>query len=303
MRIGLVVLLFSSLLLQQAPSVPTSFYCPMHPDEVADKPGNCHICGMKLIPGNPLDAIEFKFEAETVPRAVKAGTPFDVRLKVVNPKTGRLAKDFELTHDKKLHLFVVSQDLKHFQHIHPEQNPDGSFFIKVTVPDPGYYKLFSEFVPKGGTMQVMVKPLITAGYDGGIDSMPAKLQPDVNRIKTADGMRVVMENDPPVMVAGERATLKYDLSDAATGRDVTDLEPYLGAWGHMFVLHEDTTDSVHSHPSELIPPDADLKVVHGGPHVTFECLFPRPGNYRVWTQFMRGGKLTTVFFTVSVKRS
>lgn len=26
------------------------YRCPMHPDQVSDKPGNCPICGMRLVP-------------------------------------------------------------------------------------------------------------------------------------------------------------------------------------------------------------------------------------------------------------
>ena len=25
------------------------YVCPMHPDQVSDKPGNCPICGMKMV--------------------------------------------------------------------------------------------------------------------------------------------------------------------------------------------------------------------------------------------------------------
>ena len=31
------------------------YHCPMHPTYVSDKPGNCPICGMKLVPIEPGD--------------------------------------------------------------------------------------------------------------------------------------------------------------------------------------------------------------------------------------------------------
>ena len=35
----------------QAPAPPATIYtCPMHPEIVRDAPGNCPICGMKLVP-------------------------------------------------------------------------------------------------------------------------------------------------------------------------------------------------------------------------------------------------------------
>jgi hypothetical protein len=53
-------------------------------------------------------------------------------------------------------------------------------------------------------------------------------------------------------------------------------------------------------PIFLLPPDADLETVRGGPDVTFEALLPRPGNYRVWTQMQRHDKLRTFVFTFKV---
>ena len=39
----------------------TSYQCPMHPTYVVDKPGDCPICGMRLVP------IEERTAAATVP--------------------------------------------------------------------------------------------------------------------------------------------------------------------------------------------------------------------------------------------
>ena len=46
----------------------------------------------------------------------------------------------------------------------------------------------------------------------------------------------------------------------------------------------------------------DRAKLKSGPDVTFEALMPRPGNYRIWTQFLRGDSLTTVSFTVRAER-
>ena len=92
-------------------------------------------------------------------------------------------------------------------------------------------------------------------------------------------------------------TLRYRLTDSS-GAPVRDLTPYLGAWGHTLILSEDQADYVHSHPLELVP-EASAR---GGPEVTFEALLPRPGLYRVWTQFVRGGgEPITGSFTVRAR--
>ena len=111
-----------------------------------------------------------------------------------------------------------------------------------------------------------------------------------------------MQLEPAEIIAGRPVTLKYNLTDAKTGEAVRDLAPYLSAWGHTLILSEDQSDYVHSHPVETVPADVERAKLRGGPAVTFEALFPRPGNYRIWTQFLRGNSIITVSFNVKAKR-
>jgi hypothetical protein len=45
----------------------------------------------------------------------------------------------------------------------------------------------------------------------------------------------------------------------------------------------------------------DRATQRGGPNVEFKAMFPVAGDYRIWTQFQRGGRVTTVSFTIRVK--
>jgi hypothetical protein len=92
------------------------------------------------------------------------------------------------------------------------------------------------------------------------------------------------------------------LTDAQTGQPVRDLIPYLGAWGHMLILSEDQTTVAHSHPEQQVDFEQEAARQRGGPELTFDALFPAPGNYRVWTQFLRGRQLYTVAFDLRVER-
>jgi hypothetical protein len=115
-------------------------------------------------------------------------------------------------------------------------------------------------------------------------------------------MKIELKLEPQQMIAGQPATLKYHITDAKTGGPIRDLTPYLGAWGHTLILSEDQSDYVHSHPEETVPGGKDREKLKGGPDVTFGALLPHAGNYRIWTQFLRGETLTTVSFTVRVER-
>lgn len=276
----------------------TGWFCPMHPDVTADVASRCHKCGMALIAGDPFDTRDYALDFSTEPAAIRAQVPFTMIFRVQHPKTGADVNAFEVVHDKRYHLFVVSQDMTFFQHIHPELQGDGRWTIDVTLPKPGYYRVLSDFVPQSGSPQFLGRSLVTADYDGDLVSQAAQLEPDALLERTVDTIHAVVQSDPPHFIAGEYGHLSFNLTDAATGQPITDLQPYLGAFGHTLILSEDMTNYVHSHPSE--GPENDIARGLGGPRVTFEGYMPLPGRYRAWTQFQRNGQITTVPLTFTV---
>lgn len=302
--VGLTLSSAPVLLSAQQPADPaskgdiTGWFCPMHPDVTADGPSRCSKCGMALIAGDPFDTRDYVLDFTTEPAAVRAQVPFKMLFRIRHPKTAAEVKAFEVVHDKRYHLFVVSQDMTYFQHIHPDLQPDGRWTMDVTLPKPGYYRVLSDFVPSGGSPQFLGRALVTADYDGDLMSQAAKLAPDPVLERTVDTIRAVVQTDPPRLIAGEYGHLSFNLTDAATGQPITDLQPYLGAFGHTLILSEDMANYVHSHPSE--GPESDITRGLGGPRVTFEGYMPLPGRYRSWTQFLRNGQLTTVPLTFTV---
>jgi hypothetical protein len=274
------------------------WFCPMHPDVTAAVPGRCSKCDMALIHGNPFDTREYFLEMKTTPAAVRAGVPFRMEFAVSHPGTRKPIESFELVHDKKYHLFVISQDMTSFQHIHPDQQKDGNWALDVTLPKAGYYTIISDFVPTGGSPQFMARPLVTAGFTGDVATETAHLVPDTMMTSTVDDITATVTLEPMPLVSGEYGHLQFSLTDAKSGQPVTDLQPYLGAFGHTLLMSEDMRDAVHSHPSP--GPDSDVSRGRGGPRVTFEGYLPRPGVYRAWTQFLRNDKLTTFTTTFRV---
>jgi hypothetical protein len=204
--------------------------------------------------------------------------------------------DFIEVHEKPLHLFVLSHDLEHYDHVHPQQRADGSYEVDVIFPRPGFYKLYADFLPLGATPQVIPVTIATARFGGTLASQRAQLVPDETFTKTAGGMRVRLTLPADGLVAGRDEKLQYHVVDAATGTPIGDLEPYLAAYGHTLVISEDTLHYVHAHPLEV--PDKGV-TARGGPDLTFKAMLPKPGRYRVWTQLKRRGVVSTVSFTVT----
>jgi hypothetical protein len=290
----------------------SAFVCPMHPDYTLDIAGRCPRCGMALVRATPYDVRDYDLEFSTSPAVVKPGEKATWRLRVFHPGSGAAITRFEAVHERQFHLFVISQDMQHFQHLHPELGADGTWTIEVTVPRAGYYKVLSDFLPAGGSSQFIARPLVTAGFAGDLASGSASLSPDLGPTKVVDDMTAIVSYDPAPFVAGLYGHLTFHLTDSATGHPITDLQTYLGAFGHTLIMSEDMIDYVHAHPLDIvpgsddenpefvIPPGADLDVLRGGPEVTFDGLMPRPGRYRAWTQFRRNDKLYTFVSTFEV---
>ena len=297
--------------LASAPDEETAYVCPMHPDYTTEIEGTCPRCGMALVRSAPFDVRDYQLNFSTVPPIVRAGQKTTLRFKVLHPGTREPIKKFEVVHEKPYHLFLISQDMEYFQHIHPEERPDGTWTIDVTLPKAGYYKVLSDFLPSGGSSQFIARPLVTAGYTGDLAADSAHLVPDTSQTKTVGDITASVSYDPPTFVVGLYGHITFHLTDTATGRPINDLQTYLGAFGHTLIMSEDMVDYVHSHPLDilampdedggppkfLIPPGADLEKLRGGPDVTFEGLIPKPGRYRSWTQFRRNGKLYTFALT------
>jgi len=309
----------SAALLQTTPQAPnqaaneeTAFLCPMHPDYTLDVEGKCPRCGMALVKAAAYDVRDYRLDFRTIPAVVTAGRKATLLFKISHPSFNAVIQKFEVVHDRQYHLFVISQDMEYFQHIHPEERTDGTWTIDLTLPKPGYYKVLSDFLPAGGSTQFIARPLVTAGYAGDLAADSAHLVPDTNLKKSVDDVTAEVRFDPPTFTAGLYGHLIFQLTDTATGRPITDLQTYLGAFGHTLIMSEDMADYVHSHPIDIsasdengpkmfmLPAGVDPEKLRGGPDVTFEGLMPKPGRYRAWTQFRRNGKLYTFATTFSV---
>jgi len=298
-----------------APDEEVAYVCPMHPDQTSQVAGTCPKCGMTLIKATPFDVRDDGLEFRTVPEVVKAGQKSTLKLTVLRPESTDPIKSFELVHEKPYHLFVISQDMEYFQHIHPVLQPDGAWTIDVTLPKPGYYKILSDFLPSGGSAQFLARGLVTEGYAGDLSANSAHLVPDTPGRKVDGDLTVTVSYDPGTFLAGQWGHINFHLTDTKTRQPVTDLQTYLGAFGHTLIMSEDMVDYVHSHPLNIvpgsdedgappifiIPPDADLESLRGGPDVTFEGLMPKPGMYRAWTQFRRGDTIHTFASTFKVE--
>jgi hypothetical protein len=313
--IGASALLFDrTAWAKDPPDEEIAWVCPMHASYTSTTAGTCPICGMQLIQTRPYDTRDYRLEFRTEPAQVRPGEKVTLFFRFLHPGTGAVVKNFEVVHTKQFHLFVISQDLEFFEHIHPAMRDDGTWTIETSVPKDGYYQVLCDFMPSGGSGQFLTAALVTANYSGDLATDSAHLTPDTV-LKQSDGdLTAALTFNPVQPTSCEYVHLTFNLTDTATGRPVTDLQTYLGQFSHMLLMSEDMQCYVHSHPINLlvaqedpaqtpeyiIAPDADLAAIRGGPTVTFDALMPKPGLFRAWAQFQRNDQVHTLPFTFRV---
>lgn len=259
---------------------------------------------------NAAFAAELRAEPELVEAGRDAALVFTVR-----NREGGVARDLKVVHEKLMHLLIVSDDLAQFDHVHPEQQPDGTFRINYKFPNGGVYKLYADFTPQGS-------PQIVNVFDigvGGAARTRTPLVADTNFTKSFDGLNFTLKANQPIR-AGAGTMLDFYVTDAA-GNAVTDLQPYLGAMAHFVVISEDTTKFLHVHAIEGETTESKGTGGHQGdkdshgdmemdvkpnpengarPTVQAHTEFPVAGLYKMWGQFQRGGKVFTVPFILNI---
>jgi hypothetical protein len=155
----------------------------------------------------------------------------------------------------------------------------------VSLPRAGGYRVFADFTPeeKGAENLTLGADLAVSGTYAP-QSLPA---PDATA--TTDGYEVKLGG---ALRPGAARELKLTVSRG--GRPVTDLQPYLGAYGHLVALRSGDLAYLHVHPAGA-PGDGSTEP---GPDISFAATAPRGGTYRLFLDFKHGGKVHTAAFTV-----
>ncbi|RII11686.1 hypothetical protein DSC45_27635 [Streptomyces sp. YIM 130001] len=207
---------------------------------------------------------------------IAAGEKAELRF-AIEDGSGRHVTAYQRQHEKELHLIVASRDLGEYRHLHPERAADGTWSTPVELPRAGGYRMFADFRPKGGEGLTLGADLAVTG-----DYAPRELPEQRATADAGDGYEVTLDGSLTPGKAGE-----LELAVARNGRPVTDLQPYLGAYGHLVALRAGDLAYLHVHPNEGEP----------GP-VSFTATTPSKGSYRLFLDFKHDGKVRTAAFTV-----
>ena len=205
----------------------------------------------------------------------------------IDDPTGKPVTEYDVEHEKRLHLIAVRRDFTGFQHVHPELGSDGVWSTQLDVTA-GQWRLFADF-------KATDADALTLGADLAVDGDYRPEAPaGESRTAQVDGYTVTLDGD---LAAGKDAKLTLDVSRA--GGPVTDLQPYLGAYGHLVALRSGDLAYLHVHPDGT-PEDGKTQP---GPEVVFHAAVPSSGTYHLYLDFRHDGVVRTAAFIVSTGKA
>jgi hypothetical protein len=187
--------------------------------------------------------------------------------------SGRPVRDFEVGHEKRMHFIVVRRDFEDFQHLHPGMRGDGTWTQRVIFAAGGTYRVFADF-ERGGEQHTL-----GADVQVGGDFRAVPLPAPRRTVESDGGLGVTLR--------GGDGRIAFEVRDQGVVVN-DDLDPYLGAKGHLVALRQGDLAYLHTHPE--------------GDQLAFETTYPSAGAYRLFVQFSYKGRIHTAAFTHRVSR-
>lgn len=236
--------------------------------------------GRPHVPGISIDADGFRIVADTPSLAADVATTYKFR--IVEPD-GVTVTDFDIAHERRLHLIVVSRNLVDYHHLHPTQGADGVWTADVPALPAGSYRVFADTRPTGADG-------ITLGTDLAVGSGVADADGEV---ASPAGETIVTVDGYEIELSGTAAVGESTLTFAVVGSGEAIVpDPYLGASGHLVALRTGDLAFLHVHAIG----DATAQA----PGIRFAAEFPTAGTYRLFLDVSIDGTVRTAAFTLEV---
>ncbi|MBC5811556.1 MAG: hypothetical protein GIW95_12000 [Candidatus Eremiobacteraeota bacterium] len=218
-------------------------------------------------------------------------TKFDVALTERWRSNGKPVTRYDADMTKLMHMIVISDDLRHFQHVHPAIGKNGRATIALDVPALGPYEIYADAVPHGAGQQVLRFKLFVGGR--GVKTDEKDLAPTPATVAAGP---YAVSLDSLKLAAGSTTMLAVHIAEH--GHAARNLHPYLGGAAHAVFIDASDYSYVHVHPMQgtdmsmgamdmgaerALPDSAGLKS-----DMMLHVRVPKAGTYKLWLQF-RGG--------------
>lgn len=207
-----------------------------------------------------------RYSVKLADSSLEAGE-VELRLSVLDAD-GEPVTEYDVVHEKELHLIVVDREHPEvYQHLHPTF-ADREWSVRTSLLA-GDYRVYADTTPTGAVAQVLTADLAVAG-----DSRPRVAQTEPNDTASVDGFDVALEADGST----------YTFTVTKAGQPV-ELEPYLGAGGHLVGIRRESLEYLHAHAM-----DAERNTVG------FHVEAPRSGTWVLHLDFQVDGEVRDATF-------
>jgi hypothetical protein len=228
-------------------------------------------------------------------------------------------------HGKLVHLFLIAADGRSgFAHLHPGTDDTVTFTTTLPPLPAGVYSVFADVVHASGLTETLTStitlpapaPPPPSGSLADADDAwsPGQRVGSADQSVLADGTTLTWVRGGRALAVGDEAGLQFAIASPAG--DTAALEPYLGMAGHAVVVRDDGKVFIHLHPLGTISVAAQARLTGAsfdtsmrhmmaapgtqGGTLYFPYAFPQPGDYTLWVQLKRRGRILTGSFTAHV---
>ncbi|MDE1153432.1 MAG: hypothetical protein PW788_12920 [Micavibrio sp.] len=214
---------------------------------------------------------------------LQKGKPAKLVLHLKDAEGKPVASDqLELRHTQRIHLLVVDQSLKDYHHLHPKAGKvAGDYEFSFTPATAHNYRVFADVQKTGGNAE-----MVPALLNGAAPCKKKCIPQDIAADATEAGITAHITFDQPAYKVGTPVHGEVTLQDK-NGAPLKDLEPVMGAYGHIVGFYDDFNTTAHMHPLGAEPKKADDR---GASPLTFMLHPARAGYLKYYVQVRRGDK-------------
>ncbi len=159
---------------------------------------------------------------------------------VTDTKSGKPVTKFEPVANALMHSVIISKDMLFFRHSFTSDLTMGDASVTSYFPGQGRYTAYTLYNPAGAPLQVFTAT-ITTGNEG---PDPALVE-DGARAKLSGDARVQLVQPTGGYRVGQPQQLLFHVTER--GNAVSDIWPFLGAAGHIWIKDDVAPDSALAH--------------------------------------------------------
>ncbi len=197
-----------------------------------------------------------------------------LKFDLFNDKGNLLTPEYlKTSNEQKIHFYVVSADLREFQHLNPVFE-DGKWSVKANLPTPGSYYAYSYATTVKNQKILAVNELVVQKKSEGKINFPG-LTPQLLAITDGISAKASLSPNTPGLNVMSFSLTKDQKALA--------LEPVFGSFGNVVIIRQGVWDNFSQ--AELLAQTDDQ-----GGLASFSFDLKTEGKYTAFCEFKLGGK-------------